>query len=115
MRFVEHDYAVEALACPGNDLIETGCVAPSRSQGWIGHEKNAVAHGNGGAEFPGRQRLDVDREAAKRSPVAPGIFQQGFVLRYPDMAAFTAHPAIENDARNLSAFASARAIAKESR
>src|SRR3546814_16788407 len=56
-----------------------------------------------GAQLPGRQRLDVDREAAKRSPVAPGIFEQRLVLRNPDMAAFPANTAVENDARNLTA------------
>src|SRR3546814_4145170 len=67
----------------------------------------------GGAQLPGRQRLDVDREAAKRSPVAPGIFEQRLVLRNPDMAAFPAHPAVENDARNLTALTGTCSVPKE--
>src|SRR3546814_8897012 len=66
-----------------------------------------------GAQLPGRQRLDVDREAAKRSPVAPGIFEQRLVLRNPDMAAFPAHPAVEHDARNLTALTGTCSVPKE--
>src|SRR3546814_2053396 len=64
---------------------EARCVASARMQRRIGHEEDSVAHRDGGAQLPGRQRLDVDREAAKRSPVAPGIFEQRLVLRNPDM------------------------------
>jgi hypothetical protein len=59
------------------------------------------------------ERLDVDRQAAKRRPVAPRIFEQRLVLRNPDMAAFAAHPAVENDARDLAALPGPGAIAEE--
>src|SRR3546814_6282671 len=98
---LEHDHAIEIFTGPGENLVEARCVASARTQRRIGHEEDSVAHRDGGAQLPGRQRLDVDREAAKRSPVAPGIFEQRLVLRNPDMAAFPAHPAVENDARNL--------------
>src|SRR3546814_2136174 len=92
---------------------EARCVASARTQRRIGHEEDSVAHRDGGAQLPGRQRLDVDREAAKRSPVAPGIFEQRLVLRNPDMAAFPAHPAVENDARNLTALTGTCSVPKE--
>src|SRR5690606_32333 len=110
---VEYDHAVEVIARPGEDLVEAGRIVSARTQGRVSHEENALSHGDGAAEFPGSQRLDVDRQTTKRSPVAPGIFQQRFILRNPDMAAFPAHPAIENDAGNLSALAGARSIPKE--
>src|SRR3546814_12833670 len=81
---------------------EARCVASARTQRRIGHEEDSVAHRDGGAQLPGRQRLDVDREAAKRSPVAPGIFEQRLVLRNPDMAAFPAHPAVEEESGRAS-------------
>src|SRR3546814_4611910 len=69
---LEHDHAIEIFTGPGENLVEARCVASARTQRRIGHEEDSVAHRDGGAQLPGRQRLDVDREAAKRSPVAPG-------------------------------------------
>lgn len=113
VRFIKHDHAVEIVTGPGEDLVEAGCIVSARTQRWIGHEKDSVAHRDGGAEFPGRQRPDIDREAAKRSPVAAGIFQERLVLRYPDMAAFPAHPSIKNDARDRTALPGTRSVPKK--
>src|SRR3546814_8108426 len=87
VRFVEHDHAIEIFTGPGENLVEARCVASARTQRRIGHEEDSVAHRDGGAQLPGRQRLDDDREAAKRSHVAPGISEQRLVLRNQAMTA----------------------------
>lgn len=77
MRLVKHDDTVEVVARPCQDLIEAGCIASARTQGRVGHEENALAHSDGGAEFPGSQRLDVDRQTTKRSPEGPAVQMVG--------------------------------------
>src|SRR3546814_13272235 len=92
---------------------EARCVASARTQRRIGHEEDSVAHRDGGAKLPGRQRLDVDREAAKRSTVAPGIVEQRLVRRHPDRSAFPAHPGVEHAARNRTALTGPGSVPKE--
>ena len=113
VRLVEDDHAVEVVAGPGEDLLEPGRIGAARAQRRIGDEQDAVAHPDRGAELPRDERLDVDRQAAERRPVAARIFEQGLVLGDPDVAAFAAHPSVEDDARDLPALAGAGAVAEK--
>src|SRR3546814_15895489 len=76
-----HDHAIEIFTGPGEHLVEARCVASARTQRRIGPEEDSVAHRDGGAQLPGRQRQDDDGEAAKLSTDSPGIFEKPIVLR----------------------------------
>ena len=113
MGFIEDEYAIEFLSCPGKDLLEAGGVGASRAQHRVGHEQDAFRHRHRPAQFPVAQGLDIEREAAQGRPVAARVLEQSFVLRYPDMTPLAPHPAIEDDARDLAALARSGAVAEE--
>ena len=113
VRFVEHDHPGKLLACPGEQLVEPGRIDAPRTQRGVGHEHDAFVHRHGSAELPLRERLDIEREPAERGPVAARVFEQRFVLRDPQMAAFALEPAVEDHARDLAPLARPGAVAEE--
>jgi hypothetical protein len=113
MGFVESDHAVEILARPGKDLVEPRILGAARAQRRIGDEENAFGHRYGLAEFPARERLEIELQPAKRFPVAACIFEQRLVLGDPDMSALACEPAIHDDRGDLPSFASSGSVAEE--
>jgi hypothetical protein len=114
MRLVEDDDAAEILTHPFDQLAQPRApVTAVGAQGGIGQEEDPIAQRDRGAELPLVEMLDVERQAAKRRPVAPRVFDQRLALGYPEVAAVAAQPLVEDDARHLPPLAGARAIAKE--
>jgi hypothetical protein len=114
VRLVEHDHPVIVVADPFEDLLEPrALIATIRPKRRIGEEQDAFGSADRDPKFPLVEMLDVERETAHRSPVAPRILEKGFRLRDPDVLAATAQPLVEDDRRDLAAFAGARAIAEE--
>lgn len=113
MGFVKGDHAVEILARPGKDLVEPRILSASRAQRWIGDEENAFGHRHGVAEFPARERLEIERQPAKRFPVAARIFEQRLVLRDPDMATLAGEPAVHDDRCDLPSLARSGPVTEE--
>ena len=113
MRFVEGDHTVKILARPGKDLVEPRILGAARAQRRIGDEENAFGHRYGLAEFPARERLEIELQPAKRFPVAACIFEQRLVLGDPDMSALACEPAIHDDRGDLPSFASSGSVAEE--
>ena len=66
MGFVESDHAIVILARPGKDLVKARIFGASRAQRRIGDEENAFGHRHGMAEFPARERLEIERLEQER-------------------------------------------------
>ena len=64
-------------------------------------------------ELPTRERLDIERQAAKRLPVAARIFKQRLVLGDPDMAALACEPPIHDNRCDLPSLTRSGPVAKE--
>ena len=113
MGFVEGDHAVEILARPGKDLVEPRILGAPRAQRRIGDEENAFGHRYRVAEFPARERLEIERQPAKCFPVAACIFEQRLVLGDPDMATLACEPAVHDDRCDLPSLARSGPVAEE--
>ena len=64
-------------------------------------------------KFPAREWLEIERQPAKRFPVAACIFEQRLVLGDPDMSALACEPAIHDDRGDLPSFARSGSVAEE--
>ena len=112
MGLVEGDDAFEIGSQPSEDLLEPRLtIVALRSQRRIGEKEDAALHFKTIADRCGIKRLDVDREAAKRGPVAPRIFKEARTLRDPDRAPPTPAPLVHDTGCNLPSLANAGPVA----
>ena len=111
--FVESDHAVEILADPGKDLFKPRILGASRAQRRIGDEENAFGHRYRVTESPARERLEIERQPAKRFPVAACIFEQRLVLGDPYVATLAGEPAVHNDRGYLPSLARPGPVTEE--
>ena len=88
-------------------------VGAHRAQRRIGDEQHALVELDRLVDLPVRDRLHVGRQATKRGPVTPRVFEQRLVLADPDMSAPALQPVVEDAGGDLAALARARAVAEE--
>src|SRR3546814_14114916 len=65
------------------------------------------------AEFPARERLEIERQPTKRFPIAACIFKQRFVLRDPHMTPLACEPAVHDSRCDLPSLTRSGPVAKE--
>ena len=111
--FVEGDHAVEILARPGKDLIEPRVFGAPRAQRRIGDEEYAFGHRYGAAEFPAGERLEIERQPAKRFPISASVFEQRLILGDPHMTPLARKPAVHDNRCDLPALARSGPVAQE--
>src|SRR3546814_10750675 len=83
--FVKGDHSLEIRTRPCKNLVKPRIFGAPRTQRRIGDEENAFRHRYRMAEFPARERLEIERQPTKRFPIAACIFKQRFVLLHPHM------------------------------
>jgi hypothetical protein len=115
MGFVEDDHAVKVAAQPGQDLVEARrfVLALGRAQRGVGNEQDALVQPDGCALAVARQGLHQEALLPQGGPVALRVLDQRVVFGNPQRAAPALEPVVENNARDLTAFADTGAIAQK--
>jgi hypothetical protein len=79
VRFVEQDHAVEIRRQPFQQLLEAGLLAGAAAQRGIGGKQDAIGLPDLRFRLDLGERLNVERDAAKRLPVAAGVLDQALL------------------------------------
>ena len=75
---VKSEHAIEVVSHPVEKLVQARSAAfAGGAQCGVGHEQDAIAHGDWLVWLPFRERLDVCRRAPEVGPVAHCILNQG--------------------------------------